>query len=84
MLTLSNIIIKTSVKIISIIIKITHKLIHIISIPLKFIYKIIDKIILRLGYIFCSKIRNFTTKKINKSKFNLKNFKKIKKIVKKS
>ena len=84
MLTLSNIIIKTSVKIISSIIRITHKIIHIISIPLKFIYKIIDKIILRLGYIFCSKIRNFTTKKINKSKFNLKNFKKIKKIVKKS
>ena len=66
MLTLSNIIIKTSVKIILSVIKLLHKIWNIIIIPLKFIYKVIDKVILRPGYIFYSKIRNFTTKKINK------------------
>ena len=84
MLTLSNIIIKTSVKIILSVIKLLHKIWNIIIIPLKFIYKVIDKVILRPGYIFYSKIRNFTTKKINKGKFTLKNFKKIEKFVKKS
>ncbi len=83
-LTLSNIIIKTSVKIISGIIKLLHKIWSIIIIPLKFIYKVIDKIIIRPGYIFSSKIQNFATKKLNKTKITLKKIKKIEKFVKKS
>lgn len=83
MLTLSNIIIKTSVKTISGVIKLIHKIWSIIIIPLKFIYKVIDKIMLRPGYIFCSKIQNFATKKLKKPQFTLKKIKKMEKCAKK-
>ena len=78
MLTLSKLIIKIAVFLISIIKKILKKVLKIIIIPTKFIYKIISKPV----YIMQNKIHNFATKNIQKAKIKLKNKKKIVKNVK--
>ena len=84
MLTLSKIIIKTFVFIITSVRKITGKIIKIIIAPLKFIYNIIDKIIVRPIYLFYIKTKTFSTKKLQKINYNLKNIKKFEKNVKNS
>lgn len=83
-LTLSKLIIKTSVFIISIIKKIIKMIVKIIITPLKFVYNIVDKIIFRSVYLFCIKFNSFLTKKSKNLTNKLKNMKKLEKNVKSS
>ena len=71
MLTLSKIIIKTVVTIITILKGIIYKIIKIVITPLKIIYNIIDKIIFRPIYIFYIKFKTSLTKKSKKFNFKI-------------
>lgn len=84
LLTLSNIIIKTFVFIISLLKKVLKTLIKIIIVPFQFVYKIVDKFIFRPIYISCIKSKSFLTKKTKNLSFKLKNIIKTEKNVKNS
>jgi len=77
LLTLSKIIIKTVVSLITILKKITHKILKIIIIPLRFLYTMVDKILFRPIYLFSIKTQSFLTKKSKKISGKIKNLKKM-------
>ena len=79
MLTLSKIIIKEVVLIISILKKFIKKIIKIIIAPIKFTYKLIKKIIIKPIYIFYNKIYQILTKRMLKINYRIKSTKKNKK-----
>lgn len=78
-LTLSNFIIKTVVKVISIIKKFIITIISIIIFPFKAIFKLIRKILFRPIYVFFIKIQNNMTKKLKNIYYNINKSKKIQK-----
>ena len=78
-LTLSNFIIKTVVKVISIIKKFIITIISIITFPFKAIFKLIRKILFRPIYVFFIKIQNNMTKKLKNLYYNINKSKKIQK-----
>lgn len=78
-LTLSNFIVKTVVKIISIIKKIITTIINIIIFPFKAIFKLIRKILFRPINVFFIKIQNNMTKKLKNIYYNINKSKKIQK-----
>ena len=78
-LTLSNFIIKTVVKVISIIKKFTITIISIIIFPFKAIFKLIRKILFRPIYVIFIKIQNNMTKKLKNIYYNINKSKKIQK-----
>ena len=78
-LTLSNFIIKTVVKVISIIKKFIITIISIITFPFKAIFKLIRKILFRPIYVFFIKIQNNMTKKLKNIYYNINKSKKIQK-----
>ena len=79
-LTLSKLIIKISIFIISIIKKTIKIIVKILITPLKFFYKILDRFILRILYLFYIKINSFFTKKFKNLTNKLKNIKKLEKM----
>ena len=78
-LTLSDFIIKTVVKVISIIKKFIITIISIITFPFKAIFKLIRKILFRPIYLFFIKIQNNMTKKLKNIYYNINKSKKIQK-----
>ena len=78
-LTLSNFIIKTVVKVISIIKKFIITIISIITFPFKAIFKLIRKILFRPIYVIFIKIQNNMTKKLKNIYYNINKSKKIQK-----
>ena len=78
-LTLSNFIVKTVVKIISIIKKIITTIINIIIFPFKAIFKLIRKILFRPTFVIFIKIQNNMTKKLKNIYYNINKSKKIQK-----
>ena len=78
-LTLSNYIIKTGVKVISIIKKFIITIISIITFPFKAIFKLIRKILFRPIYVIFIKIQNNMTKKLKNIYYNINKSKKIQK-----
>ena len=78
-LPLSNFIIKTVVKVISIIKKFIITIISIIIFPFKAIFKLIRKILFRPIYVFFIKIQNNMTKKLKNIYYNINKSKKIQK-----
>ena len=78
-LTLSDFIIKTVVKVISIIKKFIITIISIITFPFKAIFKLIRKILFRPIYVFFIKIQNNMTKKLKNLYYNINKSKKIQK-----
>ena len=78
-LTLSNFIIKTVVKVISIIKKFIITIISIIIFPFKAIFKLIRKILFRPIYVIFIKIQNNMTKKLKNIYYNINKSKKIQK-----
>lgn len=78
-LTLSNFIIKTVVKVISIIKKFIITIISIIIFPFKAIFKLIRKILFRPIYVIFIKIQNNMTKKLKNLYYNINKSKKIQK-----
>lgn len=78
-LTLSDFIIKTVVKVISIIKKFIITIISIITFPFKAIFKLIRKILFRPIYVFFIKIQNNMTKKLKNIYYNINKSKKIQK-----
>ena len=79
-LTLSNFIIKTVVKVISIIKKFIITIISIITFPFKAIFKLIRKILFRPIYVIFIKIQNNMTKKLKNIYYNINKSKKFKKL----
>lgn len=77
LLTLSKIIIKTVVSLITILKKMVHQILKIIIIPLRFLYTMIDKILFRPIYLFSIKTKSFLTKKSKKINSKIKKLKKI-------
>lgn len=78
-LTLSDFIIKTVVKVISIIKKFIITIISIITFPFKAIFKLIRKILFRPIYVIFIKIQNNMTKKLKNIYYNINKSKKIQK-----
>lgn len=78
-LTLSDFIIKTVVKVISIIKKFIITTISIITFPFKAIFKLIRKILFRPIYVIFIKIQNNMTKKLKNLYYNINKSKKIQK-----
>lgn len=78
-LTLSNFIIKTVVKVIYIIKKFIITIISIIIFPFKAIFKLIRKILFRPIYVIFIKIQNNMTKKLKNIYYNINKSKKIQK-----
>ena len=78
-LTLSNFIIKTVVKVISIIKKFIITIMSIITFPFKAIFKLIRKILFRPIYVIFIKIQNNMTKKLKNIYYNINKSKKIQK-----
>ena len=79
MLTLSSFIVKTVVKIISIIKKIVVTVFRIIIFPFKAIFKFVEKILFRPIYLFFIKIQNNMTKKFKNIFLNINKSKKVQK-----
>ena len=79
MLTLSNFIIKTVVKIISIIKKIMITIVRIIIFPFKAIFTFVEKNLFRPIYLFFIKIQNNMTKKFKNMFLNINKSKKVQK-----
>lgn len=79
MLTLSNFIVETMVKIISILKKFIITIIKIIIFPFKAIFNSIEKFIFRPSYLFGMKIQKNMTKKLKNIFFNINKLKKVQK-----
>ena len=79
MLTISNFIIGTTVKVISIIKKIIVTIAKIIVSPFKTIFNFIEKILFRPIYIFFMKSKNKVTKKFKNISYNINKSKKVQK-----
>ena len=79
MLTISNFIVGTVVKVISIIKKFIITIISIIIFPFKAIFKLIRKILFRPTFVFFIKIQNNMTKKLKNIYYNINKSKKIQK-----